>query len=230
MCKTCGCGNPDEFKIQDHNHDHIHEYEHHFDPDYEHTHEHEHNGNKHTHSHTHPEKKMINLEKDVLSENNKLAERNRGYFAGRTVRRDPPVSFRREARGSIPRGGGRRGSPARTCYACYRLIYQVFCRGCDPGLRPAPSPTPPLVRQGCRGQARLSRTRYRRLEARPCTPGPGRRRQRGGSRSRPVSHGSTGRGATQDATIVASCGARFAATTGGAHSYRAKALATYTAI
>lgn len=87
MCETCGCGNPDEFRIQDHNHDHdhIHEHEHPFDHDHEHTHEHEHNGHKHAHPHSHPEKKRIHLYQDVLAENNKMAERNRGYFEGKSV-------------------------------------------------------------------------------------------------------------------------------------------------
>ena len=87
MCETCGCGNPEEFRIQDHNHDHnhIHDQEHPYDHDHEHTHEHEHNGHKHAHPHSHPERKIISLEKDVLSENNKLAERNRGYFEGKNI-------------------------------------------------------------------------------------------------------------------------------------------------
>jgi hydrogenase nickel incorporation protein HypB len=78
MCETCGCGQPDEFTIKDpHNHQHTHEHDH--------THEHEHNGHKHSHSHDHHETKLINLNMDVLSENNRLAERNRGYFEGKNV-------------------------------------------------------------------------------------------------------------------------------------------------
>jgi len=88
MCETCGCGNPDEFKIHDHDHEneHMHEHEHdghtHSHP---HSHEHEHDGHAHTHIHEHPPKKVINLNMDILSENNRLAERNRGYFEGKQV-------------------------------------------------------------------------------------------------------------------------------------------------
>lgn len=72
MCETCGCGNPDEFTIHGH-HDH------------EHTHEHEHHGHNHSHHHDHGAKKVISLNMDILSENNRIAERNRGYFEGKNV-------------------------------------------------------------------------------------------------------------------------------------------------
>jgi hydrogenase nickel incorporation protein HypB len=91
MCETCGCGNPDETNIHDpkHDHDHQHEPEHGHDhehgPGHEHTHEHEHDGDKHTHPHEHAPKKVIDLNMDILSENNRLAERNRGYFEGKHV-------------------------------------------------------------------------------------------------------------------------------------------------
>jgi hydrogenase nickel incorporation protein HypB len=70
MCETCGCGNPDEFKIHDHHdHDHIHE----------------HHGHSYSHHHDHGQTKVISLNMDILSENNRLAERNRGYFEGKKV-------------------------------------------------------------------------------------------------------------------------------------------------
>jgi len=85
MCDTCGCGNPDGFKIHDHQHDHQHDRAH----DLEHDHGHEHNHDLHDHNHTHPHdhtlKKVINLNMDILSENNRLAERNRGYFDAKHV-------------------------------------------------------------------------------------------------------------------------------------------------
>lgn len=56
MCVTCGCGT-------DNHHDH------------EHSHGHSHGG----------EKKVIDLEQDILHENNLLAQRNRGYFEGRNI-------------------------------------------------------------------------------------------------------------------------------------------------
>lgn len=85
MCETCGCGQPDEVTIHPPHHNHDHDHEHDQGNGHEHEHEHEHEGHKHTHSHVHPEKKVISLNIDVLSENNRLAERNRGYFEGRNV-------------------------------------------------------------------------------------------------------------------------------------------------
>ncbi len=62
MCETCGCG------TETHDHD---------------GHTHTHHGL--THTHDHPNKKVVNLNMDILSENNRLAERNRGYFEGKKV-------------------------------------------------------------------------------------------------------------------------------------------------
>jgi hydrogenase nickel incorporation protein HypB len=77
MCETCGCGKPDEFHIhepgQDHDHDHLQENMH------------EHDGHWHSHPHEHTPKKVIDLNVDILSENNRLAEWNRGYFEGKNV-------------------------------------------------------------------------------------------------------------------------------------------------
>jgi len=67
MCDTCGCGsNEVTFRKpgQAPNHTHFKDHHHH---DLPHDHEHD-------HSHT------IDVEQDVLSKNNLLAERNRGYF------------------------------------------------------------------------------------------------------------------------------------------------------
>ncbi len=96
MCDTCGCGNPDEFKIHDrdghhdhknahdHQHDHDHDHGHHHTHDHDHGHDH-HHGHSPSHSHDHAPKKVINLNMDILSENNRLAERNRGYFEGKSI-------------------------------------------------------------------------------------------------------------------------------------------------
>ena len=96
MCETCGCGNPDEFKINDHHHDHEHDHRHdHHDHEHDlrhehdhehgHSHDHDHDGHAHSHHHAHAPKKVINLNMDILSENNRLAERNRGYFEAKQV-------------------------------------------------------------------------------------------------------------------------------------------------
>ena len=99
MCETCGCGNPDEFRIHDHKHDHdhshhnhTHDHNHSHDDDHQHRHPHEHDhhhkdepGVTHSHSHDHSPKQVIRLNMDILSENNRLAERNRGWFEGKGV-------------------------------------------------------------------------------------------------------------------------------------------------
>jgi hydrogenase nickel incorporation protein HypB len=97
MCETCGCGKPDEFKIQDskYHHEHEHEHEHDHEHDHEHYHDHEHGHEHHNHDHEHGHehfhehepgsKKVITLNQDILSENNRLAERNRGYFEAKHV-------------------------------------------------------------------------------------------------------------------------------------------------
>jgi len=97
MCETCGCGESDDFKIHDrhednepdHHHDHDHhdghEHTHNHDHEHGHLHTHEHDGVTNTHSHEHAPNKVINLNIDILSENNKLAQLNRRFFEGRKV-------------------------------------------------------------------------------------------------------------------------------------------------
>lgn len=77
MCSTCGCGQPDEaVKIlrpgeENSGNDHHH---HHHDGDGHHDHDHH-------HSHT----SQIDLEKNILHENDLLAQRNRGYLEAKNV-------------------------------------------------------------------------------------------------------------------------------------------------
>ena len=124
MCNTCGCSNPEEYKIfrpSEHHHDHEHEHEHfhgdepHSHPhvhdhphhhghdhsnahghDHDHSHPHDHNhghdhshshdhGHSHDHDHDHSSAKVIDLNIGIMSQNNLLAERNRGYFEGRGI-------------------------------------------------------------------------------------------------------------------------------------------------
>ncbi|MCX6251155.1 MAG: hydrogenase nickel incorporation protein HypB [Bacteroidetes bacterium] len=87
MCETCGCGQPDEFTIrvpgQNENNEHFH-------PDkqgghyhtHSHDHEHEHD---HYYEHDHQGDRVIEINKEILAENNLVAERNRGFFEGRGV-------------------------------------------------------------------------------------------------------------------------------------------------
>lgn len=93
MCETCGCGDTGELKIHDrqHSHDHDHNHEHSHDhtqeSGHEHSHSHSHDSVLFTHSHTHDHagKKLINLNVDILSDNNRLAQLNRKSFQERNV-------------------------------------------------------------------------------------------------------------------------------------------------
>ena len=76
MCDTCGCGESDEFKIHDPQKSPDHDHSHH--PN--HDHNHQHNSTLAPHSHLHPQKKVIKLNVDILSNNNQLAKANRNSF------------------------------------------------------------------------------------------------------------------------------------------------------
>jgi hydrogenase nickel incorporation protein HypB len=87
MCDTCGCVDPNQKAIiskPGKGNDHGHEYKH------DHKHAHNHGAHKHSHSHHyhHDEKggKRIPVGQDILSTNNLLAERNRGFFEARQIK------------------------------------------------------------------------------------------------------------------------------------------------
>jgi hydrogenase nickel incorporation protein HypB len=73
MCTTCGCSGTSEATVIDpgHSHDHSHDHDHHHNHDQDH----------HHHSHG----AVVTLEQQILAKNNLLAERNRGWFAGRGI-------------------------------------------------------------------------------------------------------------------------------------------------
>jgi len=80
MCDTCGCGQPGNTvtitKPGSSTHSHPgHEHHHHHDHDHDHDHHHHHHDQS-----VQAESKVLSVEQDVLSRNNLLAERNRGYF------------------------------------------------------------------------------------------------------------------------------------------------------
>jgi hydrogenase nickel incorporation protein HypB len=82
MCANCGCSEGAEVtltNLQTGQHVHMdstgHEYFH------EHPHEH-----PHRHSHEHEHRTIIRLERDVLLKNDRLAEQNRGWLEGRSIR------------------------------------------------------------------------------------------------------------------------------------------------
>jgi len=85
MCDTCGCGQPEEAvtfsKPGNSGHTHLHTHEH----DHGHDHSHSHSHLEHSHSHVHDQNRTIAVEQDVLSKNNLLGERNRGYFMAKNI-------------------------------------------------------------------------------------------------------------------------------------------------
>ena len=92
MCDTCGCGQPGQAVTftkpgeQAHSHLHTHgdghTHEHHHHHDHSHDHDHPH---AHDHEHEHDHGREIEVQQDVLSKNNLLAERNRGYFDAKNI-------------------------------------------------------------------------------------------------------------------------------------------------
>ncbi len=74
MCETCGCGQPHDTvtfqKPREEPHHHVHD------------HHHEHG---HSYEHDHHQGQKITVEQNILSKNNLLAERNRGYFEAKKI-------------------------------------------------------------------------------------------------------------------------------------------------
>ena len=106
MCDECGCGLPGETpaKIQAHSHEasdgHTHEHVHGPEDDHEHEHHHDSlhpHSHPHAHSHEPPQsqqerrdsaavlesRRIVDLRRSILERNDRLAERNRGFFHAR---------------------------------------------------------------------------------------------------------------------------------------------------
>lgn len=87
MCGTCGCGEdnhityrkPGEYNLL-HTHQHTHG-----DTIHSHAHDHSHHDHQHGHDHEHSHTHSISLERNILSKNELIAERNRGYFEGMKI-------------------------------------------------------------------------------------------------------------------------------------------------
>lgn len=87
MCATCGCSDDSGTKLTDlqtgetialakpHHHHHEHGHHHH-----DHIHDRD-----HSHSQLHEHRKVVTLEQEVLARNNRMAERVRGWLAGRGI-------------------------------------------------------------------------------------------------------------------------------------------------
>jgi len=73
MCGVCGCG-----EGHSHSHDDDHEHSH------EHSHDHHHAfGSEHSHAPDLSPARMVQIEQDILSKNNRYAAENRSYFSAR---------------------------------------------------------------------------------------------------------------------------------------------------
>lgn len=86
MCLDCGCNRPEGFslhafdregKLADHEHPHDHDHDH------PHAHGHPHD---HAHAHDHAPHRSVTIAQPILGENDRIAERNRGFFLGRGIR------------------------------------------------------------------------------------------------------------------------------------------------
>ncbi|MBD2189237.1 hydrogenase nickel incorporation protein HypB [Pseudanabaena mucicola] len=78
MCQDCGCGDIPEGMVQIHtHHDHAHGHDHNHDHGHSHNHDHFH---PHDHLSLENNRRTIAVTQSVLSQNDRLAERNRGYF------------------------------------------------------------------------------------------------------------------------------------------------------
>jgi hydrogenase nickel incorporation protein HypB len=95
MCTTCGCNAGTSVSIQKvtndgHGEQHHPHHHHHGHPhSHGHAHDHDHHSHSHEHGHDHHHEPArthtIQLELDILNHNNKLAERNRGYFEAKSI-------------------------------------------------------------------------------------------------------------------------------------------------
>ena len=90
MCDTCGCGTEGKPLIRrpgesddnhHHGHDHTHDHSHGHSHGHHHDHDHSHDGG-HQHGEGH---RKVEVERDILSANTLLAERNRGFFEARKI-------------------------------------------------------------------------------------------------------------------------------------------------
>ncbi len=90
MCTVCGCGEGEthiEGHEHPHDHQHNHEHEHHHH-DQNHTHNHSHHDHTHDYgqgpAHAHApglsQKRMVQIEQDILGKNNEYAAANRSWF------------------------------------------------------------------------------------------------------------------------------------------------------
>jgi hydrogenase nickel incorporation protein HypB len=96
MCKDCGCSNnTGEIGIHNHTHHHHHGHDHAHNHEHDHAHNHEHDHahtHEHDHAHTHEHNgqakkgdRVVTIGQSILDKNDRLAERNRGYFMAKDL-------------------------------------------------------------------------------------------------------------------------------------------------
>jgi hydrogenase nickel incorporation protein HypB len=93
MCQECGCGLPGEKPVgisahhhdHDHPHDHGHGHHHHDEHGHSYSHTHAHGDDAHGHSHDAgpAAHRVLEVRQAILEKNDRLAERNRGFFHAR---------------------------------------------------------------------------------------------------------------------------------------------------
>jgi hydrogenase nickel incorporation protein HypB len=95
MCQECGCGLPGEKPVgisahhhdhdHDHDHDHGHHHHHHDEHGHSYSHTHSHGDDEHSHSHDADSgaHRVLEVRQAILEKNDRLAERNRGFFHAR---------------------------------------------------------------------------------------------------------------------------------------------------
>jgi hydrogenase nickel incorporation protein HypB len=79
MCTTCGCSDGAKTTITDLSDGHEHSHGH------GHGHDHHHEHDDHKHNHSRPSGQTIVMEQEVLAKNDRLAELNRDWLAGRGI-------------------------------------------------------------------------------------------------------------------------------------------------
>ncbi len=77
MCTVCGCGEG-ETQIEGHDHGHDHHHDHDHSHDYS-------QGPAHAHAPGMSQSRMVQIEQDILSKNNRYATANRQYFSERGI-------------------------------------------------------------------------------------------------------------------------------------------------
>ena len=83
MCKDCGCGLPGEKPVGISTHPHTHDHDHPHHDLHDHGHSHGESGDPHEHAEDLEHRRTLEVRRSILDKNDRLAERNRGFFRAR---------------------------------------------------------------------------------------------------------------------------------------------------